>query len=92
MNLLEFIRKRILSNKAKHFDQNAKSLTTHLTSTTNMPSTVENYMPWDDCKKHDKALLKAFSDHGSKDFVTNFNKAFKGDKDATDIEITREWA
>ena len=31
MNLLEFIRKRILSNKAKLFDQNTKNLTTYMT-------------------------------------------------------------
>lgn len=30
MNLLEFIRKRILSNKAKLFDQNVKNLNLYL--------------------------------------------------------------
>ena len=72
MNLLEFIRKRILNNKAKHFDQNAKSLTAHLSA----PGKPQ--APWEDCKKHDKALLKAYSDHGYLDFVTHFNKAYGG--------------
>ena len=80
MNLLEFIRKRILSNKAKLFDQNVKPLTAHLLKglvsgdgdLDNLQFSVEQN--WD-VKKHDKALLRAYSDHGFKNFVIEFNQA-----------------
>lgn len=68
MNLLEFVRKRILSNKAKFFDQNVKALSIFLTD----QKLSENW----DCKRHDKALLKAFSDYGDKDYVTYLNNNY----------------
>ena len=118
MNLLEFIRKRILSNKAKFFDQNIKTLTAYLakesicrnTSDTTKdvvvkdsgadslmsvveptplnsdemaplkstsPTTALDSTNWE-TKRHDKALLKAFSDHGYNDYVNAFNSSHTG--------------
>ena len=72
MNLLEFIRKRILSNKAKLFDQNSKALSINLSApNTSSLTPVENW----ETKKHDKALLRAFSDHGYKECVGKFNES-----------------
>lgn len=90
MNLLEFIRKRILNNKAKHFDQNVKALAAHLSSKPS-DSEVSTGAPWDDCKKYDKALLRAYSDHGSKLFVDKFNQAH-GDSLANGTILTDDWA
>ena len=80
MNLLEFIRKRILSNKAKLFDQNVKTLTAYLlkqSSTTTTTETNTNNIfsaeaHWD-VKKHDKGLLRYYSENGYKQFVSCFN-------------------
>lgn len=44
---------------------------------------------WDP-KKHDKALLKSFSDHGYKDYVTQFNEANSGDKGLKTRQLSHE--
>ena len=51
-----------------------------------------------DCKKHDKALLRSFSDHGYKDYVTKFNDNFSSTNSNNNVsttlpkDITQEFA
>ena len=82
MNLLEFIRKRVLNNKAKFFDQNAKILEEKKSQDTTLGE------KWD-CKLHDKALLRAFSTQGSKNFVSFLNNS---QQPALPFEVSDEFA
>ena len=74
MNLLEYIRKKLLSNKAKFFDQGSNGLKEFLATQAKPEAQVnqENAAQWE-CKKHDKLLLRAYSDHGSNSFVSRLN-------------------
>ena len=64
-----------------------KALTVHL----NSADGSETASPWEDCKKYDKAMLKAYSDHGSKEFVAHFNKT-NSSNFANGAGVADEWA
>lgn len=95
MNLLEFIRKRILSNKAKLFDQNVKTLTAYLLKSAavaegGISSSIFSAEAHWDVKKHDKGLLRYYSEHGYKKFVDSFNQGLEKAKAQTSLQQPEE--